>query len=154
MDFTAPDNWPLWLAAVVVFVKMFQTELAAFLPTAVRERLASRAALRRDRQEHAQELEEASTEALMQSSVTAQMQLIQVNQTLVNYLTGQLDERLGDLEQLLREVRDAVRDETAQSQIVQIEWSRVVEALGRTELLLGRVEVLMSRRLEGSEYDD
>lgn len=148
MDFTTPDNWPLWLAAVAVFVKMFQSELATFLPSAVREHFADRAARRRDRQEHRQEIEEANTEAMLQSSVTAQMQLIQVNQTLVNYVTDQLDGQLADIAKMLLEVRDAVRDETAQSRIIQVEWSRVVDALARTERLLVRIEAMLGRKAE------
>jgi len=136
-----PSEWPIWAALALAFVKLFQKELAAFLPVAVREHFAERARLRFDRQEHQQELEEVSVEALAQSSVTAQMQLIQVNKRLVDFLTGQIDNRLIDIESILREVRDLSRESQSQERIVQIEWSRVVDTLSRTEILLHSLEL-------------
>lgn len=139
-DFVIPDSWPLWTGLLLLFVKLFQKELATFLPAAIREHFASRAQLRQSQQEHDQELEEVSVEALAQSSVTAQMQLIQVNKRLVDFLTTQIDQRLGDIEQTLTTVREQSIKSQAQSNLVQVEWSRVVDTLTRTEKLLHSLE--------------
>lgn len=130
----------LWVAMAAGLIKLFQKELAAFIPTAIREHFAARDARIKDLQEHRQEIEEVSVEARLQSDVTAQLQLIQVNKRLVDFLTGQIDQRLNDIERILRDIRDISRDGQAQSKIVQVEWSRIVDILTRTEKLLTGLE--------------
>ena len=134
------SQWPLWLVVLAILVKMFQAELASLLPKAVQEHFAHRARLLSSRQEHTQELEEVSVEALAQHSVTAQMQLINVNRQLVEFLTTQIDGRLTDIEETLEQVKDLALRGQASDRIVQVEWSRVVEALQRTERLLQSLE--------------
>lgn len=143
-DFVIPDNWPIWLGVLAALVKLYQKDLAAMLPSALRDHLAHRARMKTGLQEHNQEIEEVSIEALAQSSVTNQMQLINVNRQLVEFLTSQIDSRLTDIEQVLATVREQSIKGQAQSSMVQVEWSRVVDTLTRTERLLQSLEAWLN----------
>lgn len=139
-EFQIPDNWPVWLALLIVGLKTFWAEFKGFFPGAIKEHYSHQARLREDRQEHEQELEEVSVEALAQHAVTAQMQLINVNQRLIDFVTQQIGGRLGEIEDTLDQVRRAMEKQDARGTMVQIEWSRVVETLIRTEKLLQSLE--------------
>lgn len=139
-EFAIPQNWPLWAILLVLGVKAFKKELAILIPTGIREHFAHKAKMRADAQEHEQELEEVSVEALAQSAVTAQMQLINVNRHLIEFITRQIDSRLSEIEQAIHELKLAAQKQDARGVMVQIEWSRVVETLTRTEKLLESIE--------------
>lgn len=101
MDISAVDSWPFWLIALSFLLNVFKSELAVFVPKTMREYFAARADLRRERQEHRQDIEEASAEAILSAAVAAQAQLIQLNERLTNFVVDEVNSRLSEIERKL-----------------------------------------------------
>lgn len=143
-----PENWPLWVIVLMIMVRLFQKELSSilsgFIPTGIRDHFAHRARLRADRQEHQQEIEEASVEALAQHAVNAQLQLIHVNEHLVKFVTGQIDVRLNDLEQSLARLNHVLQSDLAKNTIVHTELSRIVDGMQRQEATMEAIKHLLA----------
>lgn len=149
-----PATWPLWLVTIMVFIKAFRRELATFVPAAVREHFAHLAKLRADQQEHEQEMKEASAEALAQQAVSAQMQLIYVNEHLVKFITSQIDARLLDLEQSVGEVTKVLQSDVAKNEAIRTELTRIVDNAHRQETTMEAVKQLLMALVPQPEGED
>lgn len=128
-----PDNWPLWLVVLMIFVKVFRDDLAKFIPVAIQDHFRHYAKMRADRQEHSQEMEGMRIEAWRS-----------VNEHLVRFITGQIDSRLAEVEKSIASLRALQTEDNARDRTLQTELSRAVESLHRQEIILEKVKSLLA----------
>lgn len=147
-----PPSTPYWVVIAVGLVIMFRQELGKFLPSGLQEHFRTRAQAEADRREHTQEIEEVGVEAALQHAVTAQLQLIRLNETLVDFVTGQLMGGIKDLQASMVGVRRCVEQSGGKESIVQIEMSRVADTLAREEVTLKQIETLLMTLVSQQEF--
>lgn len=128
-----PDNWPIWLVVLMIFVRVFRDDLAKFVPEAIRDHFSHYARMRADRQEHRQETEVMRIEAWRS-----------VNEHLVRFITGQIDSRLTEVEKSIASLRSLQSEDNARDEMLQAELSRAVESLRRQEIILEKVKSLLA----------
>lgn len=118
-----PASTPYWVVIGIGLVMMFRREIGQFFPAGLQEYFRAKAKEAADQREHTQEIEDVSTEVALQHAVSAQLQLIKLNEVLVEFVTTQL--------------MDGVKE-------IQVEMARVSDVLAREEVVLRQIEALMS----------
>lgn len=70
LDFT---GWPVWAILILVATNTFREQISAFIPEAVHNFFRSRADRKKDREEHAQQIEEALLNSRLQHQAADQL---------------------------------------------------------------------------------
>lgn len=122
MHYLPPDAG-IWAVLVIILVKLFSSQLVAFLPEALRDYFRERFKLKTDQQEHEQaiqiaernlirlkELNELSKDSFTSEQATAltselQVQLNTANDFIMRIVSDKLDIVIEKLDFVLRELR-------------------------------------------------
>lgn len=134
------------IGAIVTAGGAFWAAVKVLIPKIIEAQLAERqthARLAVDRQEHDQELEEVRLNGLLQTSVTTHSQLVHINEHMIKFITGQITEQMTDLRREVAALRSINQRGEAQSSIVAVELSRIVDSHGRMEQTMEQVKTLL-----------
>jgi hypothetical protein len=121
------EDWPIFSLLTIIIVRLFQSQLAAFLPKALQDHFSNKARLEADQQEHEQTVRQAemnlvklkelsqlsslsfTEEQLTQLTAETQVQLNEANSFVRGIISDKLDillERIVGLKDAIGQVKD------------------------------------------------
>jgi hypothetical protein len=117
------DQWPEMTLLAIILIKLFQSQLAVFVPQVVKDFFSNRAALKKDQQEHEQSIRRSEAnlarlkemsqlsslsfteEQLTQLTAETQVQLNEANSFIRQLASEKLDIIIEKLDMILAELR-------------------------------------------------
>lgn len=123
------DRWPEITFAIIIFAKLFQSQLAIFVPSFIKDHFSNRAKLKADQQEHEQSLRQAESN-LTRLREMSQLSSLSFTEEQLTQLTAETQVQLNEANSFIRQLVSEKLDMILEKQnMILVELRRLIELI-------------------------